>query len=238
MRLIIVRHAEPDYENDTLTEKGWREAKLLADRLAKIDVKAFYCSPLGRAVDTASLTLKKAGRQATELPWLTEFRGKVKKMSKTTHCWDRLPSEWTPNDEYYLNSTWCDTKLMQSSNAKEEYDYVAKGIDDLLSSHGYVRDGRIYKAVRPNHDTIVLFCHYGVECVILSRIFSCSPMVLWHNFVALPSSVTVLNTEEREEGTAIFRCQCFGDTGHLYSGGEKPSFAARFCECYSDDTRH
>lgn len=26
MRIIFVRHAEPDYANDTLTEKGWREA--------------------------------------------------------------------------------------------------------------------------------------------------------------------------------------------------------------------
>ena len=28
MRLIFIRHAEPDYEHDSLTEKGWREAKL------------------------------------------------------------------------------------------------------------------------------------------------------------------------------------------------------------------
>ena len=32
MRLIFIRHAEPDYSIDSLTEKGWREAKLLAER--------------------------------------------------------------------------------------------------------------------------------------------------------------------------------------------------------------
>lgn len=32
MRLIFIRHGEPDYEHDSLTEKGWREAKLLAAR--------------------------------------------------------------------------------------------------------------------------------------------------------------------------------------------------------------
>ena len=26
MRLIFIRHAEPDYSIDSLTEKGWREA--------------------------------------------------------------------------------------------------------------------------------------------------------------------------------------------------------------------
>lgn len=48
MRLLIVRHGDPDYEHDTLTEKGWREAELLAERLSKLNVKEFYVSPLGR----------------------------------------------------------------------------------------------------------------------------------------------------------------------------------------------
>ena len=33
MRLLIIRHGDPDYEKDSLTEKGWREAALLADSL-------------------------------------------------------------------------------------------------------------------------------------------------------------------------------------------------------------
>ena len=64
MRLLIVRHADPDYSIDSLTPAGWEEAKLLADRLAPIPVAAYYVSPLGRAKDTASLTLKKACRTA------------------------------------------------------------------------------------------------------------------------------------------------------------------------------
>ena len=35
MRLLIVRHGEPDYTIDSLTEKGWREAAYLAEYLAK-----------------------------------------------------------------------------------------------------------------------------------------------------------------------------------------------------------
>ena len=49
MRLLIVRHADPDYSIDSLTPAGWEEAKLLADRLAPIPVAAYYVSPLGRA---------------------------------------------------------------------------------------------------------------------------------------------------------------------------------------------
>ena len=64
MKLLIVRHGDPDYSIDSLTPKGWREAELLKDRLTKLDVAACYCSPLGRAKDTASFTLKECGREA------------------------------------------------------------------------------------------------------------------------------------------------------------------------------
>ena len=58
MRIVIVRHGDPNYELDTLTETGWKEARLVAERIAKMDVKDFYVSPLGRAQDTASCTLE------------------------------------------------------------------------------------------------------------------------------------------------------------------------------------
>ena len=64
MRIIIVRHGDPNYELDTLTKTGWREAELAAEYLAKLQIKAFYVSPLGRAQDTAGCTLKKMNRTA------------------------------------------------------------------------------------------------------------------------------------------------------------------------------
>ena len=157
---------------------------------------------------------------------------------ETKGAWDRLPREWTDNPAFYNPQDWIKTPLMQSGNVERKYQKVCKGVDKLLAEHGYVHNGNVFEVQNSNHDTIVLFCHFGVECVILSHIFGCSPMVLWHNFVALPTSVTTLITEEREQGIAVFRTQQFGDISHLYAGGEEPAFAARFCECYDDDTRH
>lgn len=239
MEIWIVRHAEPDYAHDSLTEKGIVEAKLLAERLAKQDFKAFYCSPLGRAQKTASYTLEKLGRTATTYDWLREFEGSVKvSLTKREVCWDRKPDYWTHIDDYYDYDKWVDVDLMKKNKVKKYIDKVYNGIDELIASHGYVKNGRLYEAVKPNNDKIVLFCHFGVEAVILSRIFSVSPMILWHNFRALPSSVTRLVTEERDEGKAIFTALQFGDLSHLYAGDEEPSFMARFCEQYTDDTRH
>ena len=64
MKLMFVRHAEPDYKHDSLTLKGHREAQLLSLRLAKLDVRDFYASPLGRAQETARYTLERTHRTA------------------------------------------------------------------------------------------------------------------------------------------------------------------------------
>ena len=122
MEIIIVRHCEPDYSIDSLTPKGWREAELLSDRLSKMDITEIYCSPQGRAKDTASLTLKKIHREAKELEWLREFKGHVKYdfLDQPIRCWDMLPAYWTKQDEYYSREDWYKTELMQSGSVEEE----------------------------------------------------------------------------------------------------------------------
>ena len=90
-----------------------------------------------------------------------------------------------------------------------------------------------------NEETIVFFCHFGLECVLISHLLHISPMQLWHGVCAAPSSVTTLVTEERRKGVAQFRMIAFGDTSHLYAEGMEPSFSARFCETYDHhDQRH
>ena len=42
MKILIVRHGDPNYEIDGLTEKGQREVALLADRLGRENITAAY----------------------------------------------------------------------------------------------------------------------------------------------------------------------------------------------------
>ncbi len=237
MKLLIVRHGDPDYSIDSLTEKGWREAEFLSERLTKLDVKEFYVSPLGRAKDTASFTLQKLGRTAIECEWLKEFPASIQKPDypHKTGAWDWLPQSWTTVPEFYSDSEWLKVPAFAESEVPQRYQYVIQELDKVLKKHGYEREGRIYKAVNPNHDTIVFFCHFGIECVLLSHLLGISPMPLWHGFCALPTSVTTVVTEERRQGIASFRTLGFGDISHLYVKGEEPAFAARFSECYDDE---
>jgi probable phosphoglycerate mutase len=242
MKLMIVRHGDPDYSIDSLTEKGWREAEYLSERFENMEVKAFYVSPLGRAKDTASCTLKKLHREATECPWLREFdariwRPDVPDMQKM--AWDWLPQDWTKDERFFQYDQWMNSEVMQEGNVEKEYRWVTDNLDALLKEHGYVREGHVYRVEKANTDTIVFFCHFGLECVLLSHLLNVSPMILWHGACAAPTSVTTLITEERRKGIAYFRMGSFGDISHLYAHGEPPAFAARFCETYDNkEERH
>ena len=241
MRILIIRHGDPDYERDSLTEKGWREAELLAERLTKMDIQAFYVSPLGRAKDTASFTLKRMNRAAEECQWLREFQPQIRKPNVPegpSIAWDWLPEDWTKEEAFFRRDLWSTQEAMIGGKVGEEYRWIVDNFDKLLAGHGYAREGEFYRAELPNRDTVVFFCHFGLQCVLLSHLMHVSPMIFWHHLCLPPSSVTTLYTEERRKGMAIFRAQSIGDISHLYAGGEEPAFAGRFCEVFDSDERH
>ena len=256
MELIFVRHGDPDYSIDSLTERGWIEAQALVDRFKDMDIKAFYVSPLGRARDTASFTLKAMNREATVCDWLREFPSVVditdneellraypdtRKADEKTYsnvAWDILPSYFATHPDYYHPERWKETGSAKNSDMLSLYDEITKSFDELLAKHGYVRDGHLFHAVNSNKDKIVFFCHYGITCFLLAYLLGISPFVLWQGISFAPTAVTTVVTEEREEGIAYFRANKIGDISHLYAKGIEPAFAARFCETFDSDERH
>lgn len=234
MNLIFIRHGDPDYSIDSLTKKGWREAELLSARTTKWDVKEFYCSPLGRAKDTASLTLNKLGREAITYDWLKEFsfRFPDPTTGRIKVPWDFMPQYWTKEPILYDKDQWFRAPVMLQGPIEEEFSKVKSGIDLLLSEHGYVREGNYYRVEKANTDTLVFFCHLGVQFVILSHLLGIAAPLLWQGCFVAPTSVTILTSEERMEGEAYFRCKCIGDTSHLYVAGEPVSNSGFFQETF------
>lgn len=236
MKLLLIRHGEPDYKKDSLTPRGWHEADLLADRLCRSPADAYYVSPLGRARDTARATLDRLHREAVVLPWLQEFRGTMlnPKTGESGIIWDLMPQYWTRCPELLDNDRWLDNPLIQTGNSAEVYRETAEGLDALLLSYGCRRDGMIYRTEQNRRDTVVLFCHFGISCMMLSHLLGISPMILLHGFIAPPTSVTTLITEERVKGEVWFRCTGFGDVSHLTNSGEVVSRSGQFGELYED----
>lgn len=253
MRILLIRHGDPDYVRDTLTEKGHREAALLAQTAQELNLGDCYQSPLGRAQDTAAYCLKRLEKKAETLEWLREFPAKVDindsgelqkaytdtKMEGerfgTRIVWDMLPSYWTERGEYLDREAWRRSEAARCSDLNPLYDRVTRELDRLLERYGYVREGNHYRVERESTQTITFFCHFGITCVLLSHLWSLSPFVLWHTLALAPTSVTEVVTEERQQGIATFRALRIGDISHLYAGKEEPSFAARFCETYGNE---
>lgn len=232
MKILIIRHGEPDYSIDSLTEKGWREAELLSHRLSKLDIADFYVSPLGRAKDTAKPTLEKMNREIEVLPWLREFRGTVinPHTAEKRIPWNLAPQYWTKQPELYQPDGWRENGLMRTGNMIEVYDETGRGIDELLAKYGYIRDGGIYRCEENDEKTIVLFCHFALGMTILSYLMNISPTVMWQSFFMPTSSVTTLVTEERVKGEVFFKCMQVGDTSHLYAGDEPVSTSGLYEE--------
>lgn len=234
MRLIFIRHGEPDYANDSLTEKGWREAELLAKRVEKWNVTDFYCSPLGRARDTAGCTLKKTGRKAETLEWLREFDAPIwdSMMQRRKVPWDFYPEFMSAHPELFDLCRWQDNDVMAQGGVGAEYLRVCQEFDHLLARYGYERQGFCYhtKEQAAKDAVLVFFCHLGITCALLSHLINTTPSQLWQGFFLAPTSVTVVGTEERTPQKAYFRCQAMGDTAHLMLGGEPVSYYGYFTE--------
>ena len=244
MRLLIVRHGDPDYINDSLTEKGEREAELLSDRIAKEKIDEVYISPLGRARKTAEACLKKMDPdiKPVTFDWLMEFAPRIKRPDKPEResiCWDWMPKDWTKEDVFFDFDKWTTHPVFKEADVEREVKRVYTEFEKFLGEHGYVKEGRYFKAVEPNDKTIVFFCHFGLECVLLSFLLNIPVMLLWHGFIAAPTAVTTIYTEERLQGDAYFRVSSFGDISHLYVADEPPAFSGRFCELFTNENeRH
>ncbi len=260
MRLLFIRHGDPDYEIDSLTEKGKQEARYLSDIVDRLNIDEIYQSPLGRARDTAAYCLDKLGKEAMTCDWLREFpaeydpnlfapaneayRTELVKDPETglyqkRILWDILPSYFGNHPELFDNKTWKNSELVKNSDMLPKYEYVISEFDKLLSQKGYNHAGSVFKVDTSSSKTLAFFCHFGITSVLLSHLWGISPFVPLQFLAMAPTSITEVVTEEREKGIAIFRALRIGDISHINAAGDTPSFAARFCERYeNEDERH
>ena len=104
MRLLFIRHGDPDYIHDCLTERGRREAAALAEMAEELRMGEIFLSPLGRAQETASYTLKKLGKTGETREFLQEFS--VLKLRGSARCLSKKKLSMNPSALETLFSTF------------------------------------------------------------------------------------------------------------------------------------
>lgn len=187
MLLYFIRHGDPIYDPDSLTEQGKKQANALAKRLSLVKFDEIYCSTSKRALQTAMPTCEKLNITPTMLDWANE-----------NYSWKEL----TIKDDNEEKSKWVfhNRKCIETLNSKEvrdlgfdwfeherlkKYDFgssmsrINKKTDELLLSLGYLhdRDKCGYKVIERNDKRIAFFAHQGIGLAFLSSVtdipFSC-----------------------------------------------------------------
>ncbi|MBN1936137.1 MAG: histidine phosphatase family protein [Anaerolineae bacterium] len=211
MELLLIRHGDPDYAQDSLTERGFEEARQLSQALAQVQIDDLYVSPLGRARATCAFTAQAKGLLPVTLDWLRERgikRGEV-------YLWEAPGAMFLQAATLGTQNDWFEPDGAMPEGA-EQFAHVRAGLNDLLQSYGYVREGHAYRVEGGSDRRIALFCHKGVILTLLADVLHWAlPMV----FVSLhihPTGVTRLEMVE-QDGFAHLKALAINDLSHLGS---------------------
>lgn len=222
MLLYIIRHGDPIYNPDTLTEKGKQQAQALAKRLAVNGLDKIYCSPNGRAIETAHPTCELLGLECNIEDWTSE-----------NHAWGDFSATtiegnygWTfhiqntnfrsPENIKRDFSNWHEAEYFSMIDAKKGYDRIIEASDEFLERLGYKREDGVYKIINPNEDRIAVFCHQGFGTTWMSHLLAVPPHIFWGSFDVTHSSVTIIEFKNYPDGYTAPKCLCLSDISHIY----------------------
>ncbi|HMP76413.1 MAG TPA: histidine phosphatase family protein [Kiritimatiellia bacterium] len=212
MRIYIVRHADPDYANDSITPAGHLEARALAERLHAEGINRIFCSPLGRARQTMQYTADRLNRAAEVHDWMQELSD----MRIELPPWGNLAAWDIPAEVVHAGGA---EQAYAGLDFSHKIQAINEDSDALLARLGYVRkDGR-YHVVQPNEDRVAMFCHNGLGLTWLAHLLRMPLVSVWTSFWLAPTSVTTILFDQRSPEWAVPRCLAVGDTSHLHKAG-------------------
>lgn len=222
MLLYVIRHADPIYNPDSLTEKGKRQAEALGRRLAVHGLDRIYASPMNRAQMTAKPASELLGKPIQTLDWTSEdlagkymgFEDDVK--GGWTWTFGINPTRYKTEENLALGDKWYEGYPFNRSKAKEGYDIISKASDEFMESLGYKREGLKYKILKPNDEKVAVFCHYGFGTTWLSHLLGMNPIVFWSTFDINHSGVTIINFPNHSDGYTAPKVLCLSDISHFY----------------------
>jgi probable phosphoglycerate mutase len=215
MRIIFVRHGEPDYINDCITERGILQAKACAERLKDEGITEIYSSPCGRAKDTAQYTADMLGLKVNILDYMREIRWGGEGIPDEGHVWtlgDKLLYE---ENFDFSKDDWKEHPYFKNNIALSCYEHVTNGIDGFLESQGYIHEGRRFKCVGGSDKTIALFSHGGSGGCALSHLLSIPFPYFCAVFPYDFTSITTLDFPVVKEGYVHNRVEVFNDCLHI-----------------------
>lgn len=222
MRIIFVRHGEPDYAHDCLTEEGRRQATAAAERLREENVETIYASPLGRAAETAAELSSILQLPVTTLDFMRELHwGSVdgSPLFADGHPWE-IADEMARQGWDLTDSGWRNHAFFSNNIVTGEADHVAVKTDEWLRRLGYERNGAYYRCIRPDNRqiTVALFSHGGSSAAAMGHILNLPFPYACALFHLEFTGITVIRLD-RTPGSQTLPCLELANDGRHIRGG-------------------
>lgn len=222
MRIIFVRHGEPDYANDCLTDLGRRQAEAAARRLAGEGISEIYTSPCGRASETASCTAALLNLPVTVLDFMREITWGGPGIPHAGHPWT-LGDMMLAEGFDFRGGDWRAHPYFDGNAATDHFRQIAAEFDAFLARQGYRHEGRRFLCRGGTDKTIALFSHGGSGACVLAHLLDLSfpyvASVLPYDF----TSVIILDFPAKEGAWIFPRVELFNDCAHIRRGPGGPT---------------
>ncbi len=215
MRIVFVRHGEPDYDHDCLTETGRKQAAAAAKRLVREGISEIYASPMGRAYETASFTAEQLSLPITVLDFMHEIPWGGPGVPEKGHPWTLSYRMISDEDFDFYHDDWRKHPYYEKNTATGAFDRVSREFDEFLKTQGYIHEGTRYKCETDQQKTIAVFSHGGSGACVLAHLLALPfPYVI----TVLPYEFTSIIILEFpvEKGAYIHpRIELFNDIAHM-----------------------
>lgn len=235
MRLILVRHGDPDYEKDCLTELGHRQAENVVPRLMNEGIEEIYSSPMGRARQTAEPFARVSGiGKVNVLDFMREIRfGPADALYTSGNPWNESQNMISRGTDLQ-DPEWRNYPEFINNTAAIDADNVAVHVDEWLETLGYRREGLYYRCTNTDdrEKTIVLFSHGGSSTALMSRVLNIPFPYLCCAFGYLKHTcVSILRFDRKPGSLSMPMIEVVSESEHLKNlsgkATEKPHFDNR-----------
>ena len=225
MHLYVIRHSDPLWNGDGLTEQGYQEAQAVAERLKAIGITHLYTSNLFRASETARIASKMTGVKAETGEWLREpgylsIRQQDKQEPvKNYTMWDTFGETVRNTMPPPAYADWTERAPFDDPRVEQAWNNFRRDADNMIADHGYRKEDGKYRIINPNDHRIALFTHNGTVLLFIAHLLLLPVSLVWSGFYSWPSAITDFLFEEHSEEWAVPRAVCVADVSHLAVNG-------------------
>lgn len=220
MRIVLIRHGDPNYEKDCLTELGHKQVKVAAQRLLKEGIEEIYSSPLGRARQTAQAFSDASGiKEIKILDFIQEIR-----FGREGELYNNKWNPWlgvgalVREGKDVQSENWRDYPVFKDNFATIDADKIAVEADKWLEKLGYTREGKYYRNNRKDEKekTIAVFCHGGSSAAFMARVLNQTFPYMCGVLMRFPhTTITVLRFDNTPGLLSLPVIELLNDDRHL-----------------------